>query len=512
MLMTHNNKPSLINILKTNNPNKKAIIVPNEDSFTYSELTKNVNKLTKQLIEFGIKKNDRVAIYLTNKPETIIIFLAISEIATAAPLNPAYTASEVQFYMEDINAKYLITSEEPKYKEAFKGCPSNAHIITINYNNNEFCLIQNDNLKNKSIEKNSSKNNNSDDVALILHTSGTTSRPKRVPLSHKNIYISIENISESYNLTSKDISLCIMPLFHIHGLVASTLSTLFTGGTIILPEKFNALNFWEIIRSYKITWVSAVPAIHQTALTRIKTNSNPKEYTKNLRFIRSCSSPLSAQTMLEMEKILNIPVLEAYGMTEAAHQMSSNPFPPDKRIPGTVGKGTNVDIAIMDNNDNLLSNGQQGEIVIKGENVIHGYEDNPEANASSFSKGWFRTGDEGIIDEEGYIRIVGRIKELINKGGEKISPIEIDETLLLHPAVTEAVAFAIPHKTYGEEPSAAVVIKSPITEKDLIKHCKEKLAAFKCPRSIKIVDSIPRTATGKIQRRIVAEQFSKSSE
>ena len=178
--------------------------------------------------------------------------------------------------------------------------------------------------------------------------------------------------------------------------------------------------------------------------------------------------PLIVSFLLEMENILNIPVLEAYGMTEAAHQMSSNPLAPRKRVPGSVGKGTNVDISIMDSEGNMLSNYEQGEIVIKGDNVINGYEDNPEANASSFSNGWFRTGDEGIIDNEGYIKIVGRIKELINKGGEKISPVEIDETLLLHPSVSEAVSFAIPHKTYGEEPSAAVVIKSPVTEKELI--------------------------------------------
>ncbi len=510
--MTKNNSSSLINILKNDNPNNKAIVVPNGNSFTYAELIENVNLLIKQLITFGIQKNDRIAIYLTNKPETIITFLAISEIATAAPLNPSYTANEVKFYMEDTNAKYLITSDEDNSNEALLGCPETANQITIKYDEGKFNLIPKNKLNNKLNNKNLSKNNNPNDIALILHTSGTTSKPKRVPLSHKNINISINNISNTYQLTSGDISLCIMPLFHIHGLVASTLSTLSTGGTIILPEKFNALNFWEIIKSYEVTWLSAVPAIHQTALTRIKNNSNTKEYTKTLRFIRSCSSPLSPQTMLEMENILNIPVLEAYGMTEAAHQMSSNPLEPGKRVPGSVGKGTNVDISIMDSEGNMLSNYEQGEIVIKGDNVINGYEDNPEANASSFSNGWFRTGDEGIIDNEGYIKIVGRIKELINKGGEKISPVEIDETLLLHPSVSEAVSFAIPHKTYGEEPSAAVVIKSPVTEKELINHCKKSLALFKCPRSIKIVDSIPRTATGKIQRRIVAEKFSKIPE
>ena len=247
--------------------------------------------------------------------------------------------------------------------------------------------------------------------------------------------------------------------------------------------------------------------MHQTLLNRAKSRSRSEIPAggSGLRFIRSCSSALSPSTMLEMEDHFGTPVLEAYGMTEAAHQMASNPLPDEKRVPGSVGRGTGVSVSIMDEEGNLLSEGSQGEVVIQGTNVIDGYEDNPEANASSFTNGWFRTGDEGVIDPDGYLKLVGRIKELINRSGEKIAPIEIDEVLLTHPAVAEAVAFGIPHDVHGEEPSAAVVLSGEATQAELVSHCRAHLAAFKCPRTIHIVQEIPRTATGKVQRRLVAE-------
>ena len=215
--------------------------------------------------------------------------------------------------------------------------------------------------------------------------------------------------------------------------------------------------------------------------------------------------------MLEMEERFGVQVLEAYGMTEASHQMTSNPLEPGKRVPGSVGRGTGVSVAIMDEGGALQPVGVRGEVVIQGPNVIQAYEDNPEANASSFTHGWFRTGDEGVLDSEGYLTLVGRLKELINRSGEKISPQEIDEVLLAHPAVAEAVCFGVLHPIHGEEPSAAVVLRTPVTDSELIAHCRNHLADFKCPRVIHIVEEIPRTATGKVQRRLVAEAVARDS-
>ena len=213
--------------------------------------------------------------------------------------------------------------------------------------------------------------------------------------------------------------------------------------------------------------------------------------------------------MSDLEDLFDVPVLEAYGMTEASHQMSSNPMPPAVRLAGSVGQATGIQISIMDEKGNIKAPKNRGEVVIKGPNIFHGYEHNPEANTSSFTDGWFRTGDEGMLDVDGYLTLLGRLKEIINRSGEKISPQEIDEILLSHPSVAEAVAFGIPHSIHGEEPSAAVVLKDSVSQSELIRFCREYLADFKCPRVIHIVDQIPRTATGKIQRRLVAETVNK---
>ena len=297
--------------------------------------------------------------------------------------------------------------------------------------------------------------------------------------------------------------------------MASTLATLATGGTVVVPGKFSPLSFWRVARDHGVTWYSAVPTLHQLLLARAESGSAKPAGAEKLRFIRSCSASLPPQVMHDLEAAFGAPVLEAYGMTEAAHQMTSNPLPPGDRLPGSVGRGTDVGISIMDAEGRHLPAGERGEVVIQGRNVIRGYENNPEANATSFVDGWFRTGDQGFLDANGYLTLVGRLKELINRGGEKISPREIDEVLLTHPAVAEAVCFGVPHATWGEEVAAAVVLRQAATgiptESDLLAYCKERLADYKRPKQIHITDAIPRTATGKIQRRIVAQVFSQQA-
>jgi acyl-CoA synthetase (AMP-forming)/AMP-acid ligase II len=346
-----------------------------------------------------------------------------------------------------------------------------------------------------------------EDVALVLHTSGTTSRPKLVPLRHRNLFASADNIAATYGLTPGDVALCVMPLFHIHGLMASTMATLRSGGTVVIPPKFDALTFWPAVQDHGTTWYSAVPTMHQMLLMRNRGERPPGA--EKLRFIRSSSSALSPETMQQLESRFGAPVLEAYGMTEASHQMASNPLPPGQRKPGTVGLGTGVRLGVMDDSGTLVPQGDAGEVVIRGPNVIDGYSNNPEADAASFIDGWFRTGDQGTIDADGYLALVGRLKEMINRGGEKIAPREIDDVLKQHPAVGEAVAFGSPHPSWGEEVVAAVVLKEPVSEKELIAFARERLADYKVPKKLYIVDKIPTTATGKIQRRSVADSFNK---
>jgi acyl-CoA synthetase (AMP-forming)/AMP-acid ligase II len=343
-----------------------------------------------------------------------------------------------------------------------------------------------------------------DDIALFLHTSGTTSRPKGVPLTHANVLRSSHNIAAHYALTPDDRSLVVMPLFHVHGLIGAVLSTLASGGAVIVPPRFSASEFWSLFREHRATWYSAVPTIHQVLLARADSNGGPDGVA---RFIRSCSAALAPPILAKLEDRFGSPVLEAYGMTEAAHQVASNPLPPLTHKPGTVGQGGAVEIAIVDETGRRLPASTAGEVVIRGANVMRGYRNNPEANSAAFIDGWFRTGDTGVLDSDGYLALIGRIKELINRGGEKISPAEIDAALLDHPAVAEAAAFGVPDAKYGEEVWAAVVLKGDASAQELEAHCRTYLADFKVPKTIHITAALPKTATGKIQRRDLAALF-----
>jgi acyl-CoA synthetase (AMP-forming)/AMP-acid ligase II len=492
-----NDLPSLLN---TAPGNSTAIIIPETATvITYESLRRQIMGMAEDLAGMGIRKGDRVANVLPNGFPTIVAFLAGAIAGTAAPLNPAYRFDEFTFYLEDTTAKVLLVPPEGA-EDARKAAE---HLKIPIY------VVQMDEQGNVSIvgapKRVPVARTEPDDVALVLHTSGSTGRPKRVPLKHKNLAVSCRNIAETYQLKANDVSLCVMPLFHIHGLVASTLSTFLTGGTVVVPSKFNPMSFWRTLREHGATWYSCVPTIHQLSTARL--NEKPEGIEK-LRFVRSCSSALSPALKEKLENLLQVPVLEAYGMTEASHQMCSNPLPPRESKAASVGPGTGVKVGIMDEDGTLLPSGTLGEVVIQGPNVIEGYENNPEANAKSFTNGWFRTGDQGMIDGEGYLHLTARIKELINRGGEKIAPLEIDEVMMTHPCVAEAVAFGMPHPTWGEEVAIAVVLKEPQTEAMLMEHCKKHLADFKVPKKILIVDKIPRTATGKIQRRAVAAAFS----
>ncbi|MBZ5607367.1 MAG: acyl--CoA ligase [Acidobacteriia bacterium] len=478
---------------------RTAIILPEAGiRLSYAQLRDQVMTMADALASLGIGPGDRVATVLPNGLAAIVSFLAASIAGTAAPLNPGYRHDEFSFYLEDTSAKILLCPPDgaPEARSAAEG---KVPVHSIDMDASGFVRILD------APKGRKSPSPSPDDVALVLHTSGSTGRPKRVPIRHRNIAASARNIVDHYALTGDDVALCAMPLFHVHGLVASTISTLLAGGAIVVPSKFNPLSFWRTVRDCRVTWYSAVPTIHSLLLARA--GDERPAGAEGLRFIRSCSAALPPEMMAKMEQVFGAPVLEAYGMTEASHQMCSNPRPPAARKPGSVGPGTGVKVGIMDDLGNLLAQGERGEVVIQGPNVVDGYENNPEANAKSFTNGWFRTGDQGVLDAEGYLTLTGRIKELINRGGEKIAPREIDELLLKHPAVAEAVAFGVPHKTWGEEVAAAVVLREPQSEAAILGYCKEHLADFKCPKQVFIVKTIPRTATGKIQRGAVAKEL-----
>ncbi len=489
--------------LRRGDAKSPAIVVPGGPRLTYAQLREQVASAADGLARLGLGREDRIALVLPNSVETIVLFLAAASAGTAAPLNPAYKEDEFQFYLEDTAARALVVP--PGGGEAARrALPPGVLLVEASLDESGRVVLESTARRHPS---RSAHVPHGDDVALVLHTSGTTSRPKLVPLRQRNLAFSAENIAFTYGLTPEDAAMCVMPLFHIHGLMASTMATFVSGGTVIVPPGFDAMTFWPAAAEHGATWYSAVPTMHQMLLLRNRGERPPGA--ERLRFIRSSSSALSPETMRQLESRFGAPVVEAYGMTEASHQMASNPLPPGDRRPGTVGVETGIRIALMDEGGGLLATGDTGEVVIQGMSVIDAYANNAEANAKSFSDGWFRTGDQGLLDADGYLSLVGRLKEMINRGGEKIAPREIDDVLLQHPAVAEAVAFGTPHAAWGEEVAAAVVLKRQATEKELLAFARERLADHKVPKKLYLVEQIPRTATGKIQRRSVAEAFNR---
>lgn len=493
--------PTLLDVLmNTRNDQHMAIVAQSGPTLTYHQLRDEVTRAAEYLSSCGVRPGERVAMVYPNSAEAIVLFLAAAIAGTAAPLNPGYKREEFAFYLEDTQARALLVPPGG-FQAAREALPAGGIVIEAGFDGGG--TLQLESVSPTPSLRSTLTDPQDDDVALVLHTSGTTSRPKMVPLRHRNLAASVANIIPAYRLTEEDVSLCVMPLFHVHGLVASTLSTLGSGGTVIVPQRFSPFEFWGLLGEHRVTWYSAVPTIHQLIVGRAARGT----HAPSLRFARSCSSSLPPQLMGELEDLLNVPVLEAYGMTEASHQMASNPLPPGRRQPGSVGVGTGVEIAILGEHGDLLPVGAAGEVAVRGPNVMDGYVANPVATEAAFSGDWFRTGDQGTLDPDGYLRLQGRIKELINRGGEKIAPREIDEVLQRHPAVAEAVTFGIPHQTWGEEVAAAVVLKGKVEQRDLAEFCRQHLADFKIPHQFFFVEDIPRTSTGKIQRRHVAAAF-----
>ena len=490
---------TLLNVLDAGQDDDLALVVPNGPRLTYLRLREQVWLGAEALAARGVRRGDRVALVYPNSAEAIVLFLAAATAGTAAPLNPAYKVDEFQFYLEDTRARALLVPPG-QGAAARQALPSGAIVVEAAFDEHGMLAFPDGADGRGRVEPPCD-----DDVALVLHTSGTTSRPKMVPLRHRNLAASVANIVPSYGLTGDDASLCVMPLFHVHGLVASTLATFGSGGTVVVPSRFSPFEFWALVREHGVTWYSAVPTIHQMLAGR-SAKARPAA-AGSLRFARSCSSALSPELMARLEEVLGVPVLEAYGMTEASHKMASNPLPPSARRPGSVGVGTGVAIAVLNDHGTPLPPGAAGEVAVRGPNVMDGYEANPAANAEAFTDGWFRTGDEGTLDGDGYLTLRGRIKELINRGGEKIAPREIDEVLKRHPAVAEAVAFGVPHPSWGEEVAAAVVLSGEVGKRELTDFCRQYLADYKVPRELYFVTEIPRTATGKVQRRHVAATF-----
>ena len=500
---------TIAKLLEAGADDRTAISAPGGTPLSYAGLRALMAETVKALRTRGIQPNDRVAYVLDNGPEAATTFLSVAAGATAAPLNPAYRADEYEFYLSDLRAKLLIVAQgkdTPSVAVATKlGVPIARLVAAPDRGAGTFTLDFGDTPAGTAGTAGLAS---PDDIALVLHTSGTTSRPKIVPLSHRNVCASARNVRDTLALTRDDRNLSIMPLFHIHGLIASLLAPLSAGSEVCCTPGFNALKFFGWMAEVKPTWYTAVPTMHQAILARASKNADVVAASR-LRFIRSSSSALPPTVIAELERVFKAPVVEAYGMTEAAHQMASNPLPPRTRKPGTVGPNAGPDVRVVDDRGNTLPPGVTGEIVIRGENVTRGYENNPSANETAFIDGWFRTGDQGMMDADGYITITGRLKEIINRGGEKISPREVDEIIMEHPAVHQCVTFGMPHDMLGEEVAAAIVLKegAACDDRELKQFAAVRLADFKVPKKILILKEIPVGATGKLQRIGLAQKL-----
>ena len=495
----------ILELIEHGAPDAPAIAAPERAPLTYAELRALLARTLERLGALGIRRNDRVAIVLPNGPEMATAFVSISAAATSAPLNPAYRADEYAFYLEDLAARALVVergSDSPAIEVARRlGIP----VLELRCaasdpaGSFELELAQGS----ARIQASAAPGGlaEADDVALVLHTSGTTSRPKQVPLTQRNVCASAHNIRATLELSAADCCLNIMPLFHIHGLMAALLASLAAGARVHCTPGFNALRFFAWLDAAQPSWYTAVPTMHQAILARAERNRASLSRAR-LRFIRSSSASLPPQVLKELEGTFGVPVVEAYGMTEAAHQMCSNPLGPRPRKPGSVGPAAGPEVAILDATGKPLPRGQIGEIAIRGANVTLGYFSNPAANAAAYTNGWFRTGDQGSMDADGYVQISGRLKEIINRGGEKVSPLEVDAVLMDHPAVQQVCTFALPHERLGEDVAAAVVLRegAELSERELREFAAGRLADFKLPRKVVFCAEIPKGATGKIQR------------
>lgn len=469
-------------------------------AISYRGLAEQIEAMAATLAAAGLRKGDAVAVVLPNGPEFIVLLLALARAGIiAAPLNPAYTADELRGLLADVAPRAIVAAAElTAVAAAAAGLGVPIWTASVDASGTVSLAGAAPGPGGSLVEPAAS------DVAVFLHTSGTSGAPKVVPLTHANLVSSAQHIATHYALTPADRSLVVMPLFHGHGLVGAALATLASGGALIVPPRFSASHFWPSFRRQGATWYTAVPTIHQILLSRADADGAPRS---GIRFIRSCSSALAPPVLTALEQRCGAPVLEAYGMTEAAHQVASNPLPPRPHKPGSVGIGTGTELAVVDGSGRHLAAHQAGEVVVRGPGVMRGYRNNPAATAAAFVDGWLRTGDAGVLDAEGFLSLTGRIKELINRGGEKISPTEIDNVLLAHPAVAEAATFGVPDQKYGEAIQAAVVLKGDTDSARLRAFCRERLADFKVPDVIWIVSAMPKNPLGKIERAVLSARF-----
>ena len=481
-------------------PEAAAILAPGRAPLSYSRLYQHIGEVGHALRDLGIGREDRVALMLPNGPEMASAILSVASNAACVVVNPAYASDELERYFDALRLEALIIPARIDSPARRVAQARGLRVIELAVPSSAAAGLFT--LSTKHAVKQSGDPIGPGSVALFVLTSGTTAVPKIVPLTHANVCTSAYSSVASVALTEADRCLNILPLFHCHGLVATVLAALAAGAGVVCTAGCEVNNFFGWLRDFRVKWYSAVPAMHLAILAQARQHPEQVENCR-LRLIRSASAPLPPRVFADLERTLATTVIELYGMTETAGApIGCNPLPPRQRKPGSVGIPVGLDVAIMGDDGGVLPPGQTGQVVIRGASVTLGYDHNPAATRDAFARGWFKTGDLGFFDDDGYLFLVGRSREMINRGGEKITPREVDEVLLEHPAIAEAVTFAVPHKTLGEDVAAAIVLRpnAKATVNDIRQFASKRLVGFKVPRQVLIVKGLPKGATGKVRR------------
>ncbi|MDO4345103.1 MAG: AMP-binding protein [Eubacteriales bacterium] len=474
-------------------------------TLTYRQLAEQVAATAEELLGHGLRQGSKVLLVMENSVEFALSFFGITQFGgIAVPVNTMLKEAELEYLIKDSEAAAVFLSEE-----FLKYIPKPYREKQIRLKNGRILLL----ISAETAKKDWPENEDSayvqepEDVAMMLYTSGTTGHPKGVILSYRNLLSKAEHIRKAHLLTERDTVLCVLPWFHINGLVITLITPLASDGKIVIGGKFSVTNFWDDVEKYHITWFSGVPTMYSHLLSR----GIPEDKDKSsLRFARSASSPLPVAVLEEFERRCGVPIIESYGITEGASQITTNPMPPKTCKPGSVGLPFGNEIRIVDGQMQDLPAGALGEVLIKGDNITRGYYRKPEETEKSFSGEWFHSGDLGYLDGDGYLYLDGRIKELINRAGEKFSPREVDEVLYRLEGVELAATVGVPDEVYGEEVAAFIVRKNDSLTENMVKDwCQAHLAAYKVPRKVFFIEDLPKGGNGKIQRLKLIDIYKK---
>ncbi len=494
-------------------PHAFALLAPGRRPLTYAGLLSQVQHTVAQLLVFGVGRGDRVAVVVGGGPEQATALLGTACGATCAPLNPAFTVAEFTSHLARLGTRALVVGGDAALADGYAQAVTAARALGINV----LELVPALNAPAGSFTLQGGLRPlggpgggaHPDDVALLLHTSGTTAQPKLVPLTHRHLLLSASNYQPVLRLTPADRGLNFLPFFHVRGFNAGLLTPLLAGASVVCTAGFSPAHYFQWLREYQPSWYTADPTLHQ-AILALAAADPAAVPVPSLRFVHSSGAALPLAVLQALEATLRVPVIEGYGMTEV-NPITCNPLPPRARRPGSVGPATGPEVSIMaPGGASLLPAGAVGEVVVRGPSVLAGYAGDALANVENFTGGWFRTGDLGYLDADGYLFLAGRLKELINHGGEKVSPGEVEAALLAHPAVAEAVAFALPDARLGEAVGAAVVLHPAVEAPDALalrRFVAERLAGFKVPRRIVALPELPRGPSGQLLRVGLAERL-----